>query len=57
VQLVAVKQDGDAIYHIKNPSEELQLAAVQQNGYAIQYIENPSKKVQLAAAAAVKRNK
>ena len=39
-QLDAVQYDGNAIRHIKNPSEEVQLAAVQQYGYAIKYIEN-----------------
>jgi DNA-dependent RNA polymerase auxiliary subunit epsilon len=49
LKLAAVKQNGNAIQFIENPSEEVQLAAVQQNGYAIEYIKNPSEQVQLAA--------
>lgn len=49
LQLLAVKQSGYVIKHIKNPSEELQLEAVKQNGYAIQFIENPSEEVQIEA--------
>ena len=41
-QLTTVQQDGHAIEHIENPSQEVQLAAVQQTGYAIAYIDNPS---------------
>ena len=47
--LEAVKQNGNAIEYIKNPSKEVQLEAVRENGYAIQWIENPSEEVQLAA--------
>jgi hypothetical protein len=53
LQIAAVKKNGHAIQHIKNPSESVQLAAVEQDGYAIQYIKNPSESVQLAA---VKQN-
>ena len=49
VQLVAVNQDGHAIYYIKNPSEDVQLAAVKQNVWAIDDIKNPSEAMQLAA--------
>jgi hypothetical protein len=51
LQLAAVKQDGNAIQHIDNPSEEVQLAAVNKYGRAIYYIKhlNPSEEVQLAA--------
>ena len=48
-QLEAVKQDGNAIKYINNPSETVQLEAVKQYGYAIQYINKPSETVQLAA--------
>ena len=48
-QLAAVKQWGDAIQYIKNPSPAVQLAAVKQDVYAIRWIENPSPEVQLAA--------
>jgi hypothetical protein len=49
LQLAAVKQDGNAIKYIDNPSEEVQLAAVKQDGNAIYHIDNPSEEVQLAA--------
>lgn len=49
VQLEAVKQNGHAIQHIKNPSLWVQLAAVRQNGKSIQHIEHPELDVQLAA--------
>ena len=45
----AVKEDGNSIEYIQNPSEALQLEAVKQNGYFIQYIHNPSEAVQLEA--------
>jgi hypothetical protein len=48
-QLAAVKCNGFAIEHIKNPSEEVKLAAVKRNGLAIKFIENPSEEIQLAA--------
>jgi hypothetical protein len=48
-QLEAVKQNGYAIIHIKNPSEAVQLEAVMENGHAIQFIDSPSEEVQLAA--------
>jgi protein tyrosine phosphatase (PTP) superfamily phosphohydrolase (DUF442 family) len=54
VQLAAMKQDGNAIKYIDNPSEEVQLAAVKQDGIAIKHIDNPSEEVQLAA---VKQNR
>ena len=39
----AVKQDGNSIRFIKDPSKEVQLAAVNnENGYAIKFIEDPS---------------
>ena len=48
-QLDAVRRYGNAIRHIKNPSEAVQLTAVNENGYAIIPIENPIEAVQLAA--------
>ena len=45
VQLTAVKQYGNAIEYITNPSEAVQLAAVKQYGCAINYIKNPSEAV------------
>lgn len=53
VQLEAVKQDGCAIFYIRNPSEAVQLEAVKQDGWNIQFIDNPSEKIQLEA---VKQN-
>ena len=49
-QLEAVKQNGDAIQYIHNPSEQVQLEAVKQDGNAIQYfkyawIKNQTKKM------------
>jgi hypothetical protein len=53
LQLIAVKQNGDAIQFIENPKEAVQLAAVKQDGYAIQYIKPTDDdswlRVQLAA--------
>lgn len=40
IQLEAVKQNGEAIQYIKNPSEQIQLFAVKQNGKAIKFIKN-----------------
>ena len=48
-QLEAVKQNGYAIIHIENPSEQVQLQAVKQNGLAIYHIKSPSEQVQLEA--------
>ena len=48
--LEKVRQNGCAIYHIKNPSMEIQLEAVRQNVHAILYIKNPSEEIQLIAA-------
>ena len=48
-QLEAVKQNGDAIHYIRNPSEAVQLEAVKKNGDAIRYVNNPSEAVQLDA--------
>ena len=39
-QLSAVKQDGNEIRYIIDPSEKVQLAAVKQNGDAIQFVKN-----------------
>ena len=49
VQLAAVRQNGYAIQHIRDPSEAVQLAAVRQNGYVIRFIQNPSEAVKLSA--------
>jgi hypothetical protein len=49
IAMAAVKQDGNAIQFITNPSEAVQLAAVNRSGLAIYYIKNPSEAVQLAA--------
>ena len=40
-QLAAVKQNGNAIQFVKNPSELVRLAAVKNNGYAIRFIKKP----------------
>jgi hypothetical protein len=40
--LAAVKQNGYAIHHIENPSEDVQLEAVREDGHSIMYIKNPS---------------
>ena len=48
-QLQAVKQNGDSIRYISNPSEKVQLEAVKQDGDSILHIQNPSEKVQLEA--------
>ena len=53
VQLEAIRQNGLAIYYIKNPSEQVQLEAVKQCGYFMKFIDNPSEQVQLEA---VKQN-
>lgn len=45
VQLTAVRQNGEAIKYITDPSEGVQLVAVRQNGYAIYHITDPSNKV------------
>ena len=49
VQLETVKQNGNSIRYIQNPSEKVQLEAVKQNGHYIRHIQNPSEKVQLEA--------
>ena len=49
LQAEAVKQNGNAIQYIYNPSPEIQLLAVRRNGYAIRYIPNPSEQLQLEA--------
>jgi hypothetical protein len=48
-QLAAVRQNGNAIRFITNPSHELHLAAVKKISCNIQFITNPSHEVQLAA--------
>ena len=53
MQLEAIKQNGNNIMYIRNPSEKVQLEAVKQNGNIIQYINNPSDNVKLEA---VKQN-
>jgi hypothetical protein len=55
VQLAAVRKNGYAIDHIKNPSEAVQLAAVRRNISAIQYIKNPTEAVQLDAVQRLAR--
>ena len=47
MQLAAVKQNGNSIRFINNPSEKVKLAAVKQNGDSIRYINNPSEAVKL----------
>jgi len=47
VQLAAVRQNGYAIQHIRDPSEAVQLAAVRQNAWLIGYIKSPSEMVKL----------
>ena len=49
IQLEAVKEYGNAIQYIHNPSEDTQLEAVKQDGFNIRYIHNPSKEIQLEA--------
>lgn len=44
-QLAAVRQDGNKIQYIYNPTEMIQLEAVKQNGRAIQFIHNPEPSV------------
>ena len=39
-QLEAVKEDGNAILYIHNPSEQVQIEAVKQNGESIQYFKS-----------------
>ena len=48
-QLKAVKERGDDIKYIKNPSEELKIEAIKCIHTAIQYIDNPSEELQLLA--------
>jgi ribosomal protein L24E len=48
-QLAAVKQNGDLLEFIKNPSEEIQIAALKNAPHAFKYIKNPSEEVQLIA--------
>jgi hypothetical protein len=47
VQLAAVRKNGYAIQHIRDPSEAVQLAAVRQNAWLIGYIKSPSEMVKL----------
>lgn len=47
VQLEAIKEHGNAIEYIKNPSERVQLEAVKENALAIRHIKNPSEQVKL----------
>jgi hypothetical protein len=47
--LSIVKENGNAIQYVSNPSEAMKLAAIRQNGYAIRYINNPSEEIKLAA--------
>ena len=49
VQLAAVKQNTNAIEHIKNPSPEVQMVAVNKDGFLIRYINNPTPEAQMAA--------
>jgi hypothetical protein len=50
---LTVKQYGNYIKYLADPSEAVQLAAVRNHGECIRYIENPSEAVQLLA---VKQN-
>ena len=48
-QLELVRDNWEAIKHIKNPTEKVQRIAVESsNAYALEFIENPTEKVQLA---------
>ena len=49
LKLLAVEQNCDIIYYIKNPSEEIKIAAVKQNGCSIYHINNPSEELQMLA--------
>jgi len=40
-ELKAVKQNGDSLYYIKNPSLEVQFEAVKQNSNSIKFIKSP----------------
>ena len=53
IQLEAVKEYGNNIQYIHNPSEEVQLEAVKQDGLSIRFIHNPSDEMKLEA---VKQN-
>ncbi len=45
--LQQVKQNGNQLIFIKNPSEQIQFQQVGENGYQIQFIDDPSEKLQL----------
>lgn len=45
--LKMVKEDGESIQYINNPTEKVQLEAVRQNSYYIALIDNPSERLQL----------
>ena len=47
--LEAVRQNGYALAHISNPSEQVCLEAVKRSGDALAYINNPSEQVCLEA--------
>ena len=49
VKLEAVKEDGNVVRIIQNPSEAVKLEAVKNKGCAIQFIDDPSVQVQLEA--------
>jgi len=48
-ELELVKNYGENIEHVSNPSISVQLAAVRESGRAIKYIKNPPLAVQMAA--------
>ena len=45
--LKVVKEDGDLIQYIDNPSEAVQLASVREHGSNINYVKKPTERVQL----------
>jgi hypothetical protein len=47
--MLAVKQNGNTIEFIKDPSEEMKLEAVRQDGFAIEFIKDPSEEMKLEA--------
>ena len=47
IQLIAVRQNGNAIRHIDRPVLEVQLAAIKEDEQSIEFIDDPSEKVQL----------
>ena len=44
VKLAAIKENGEAIKFLDNPSEEIQLAAITQNPHSRRFIKHPTEK-------------